>query len=186
MLRVATRNCRRLITIPIEISAINSRIESLDRTQISALKDEGLSFTIAASCLHHLPEKAKVAALSMIRTISPVLLLEELEANHDLPEKDSPELIWSVQHFYNSLITSVQKSSLIASKKQDCINNFLLAEAIGIISNPKNARGNYHALLDQWTGIARASGFQVTGTRTRKLDKRGLRSLALNLKTENF
>jgi len=80
----------------------------------------------------------------------------------------------------------VQKSSLTASKKQMCINNFLLAEAIGIISKPKNARGNYHALLDQWTRVARASGFQVAGIRTRKLDKYGLRSLALNLKVEKF
>ncbi len=186
MLRVATRNCRRLIAIPIKISTIHSRIESLDRTQISALKDERLSFTIAASCLHHLPKKAKVAALTMIRTISPVLLLEELEANHDLPEINSPDLIWSVQHFYNSLITSVQKSRLTASKKQMCINDFLLTEVIGIIANPKNARGNYHALLDQWTDIVCASGFQVAGIRKKKLDKRGLRGLALNLKTENF
>jgi hypothetical protein len=67
-----------------------------------------------------------------------------------------------------------------------CINKFLLAEAIGITSNPKNARGNYHSLLNQWTGIARASGFKVSGIQIKRLDKHGLRSLALNLKVDNI
>lgn len=186
MLRVATRNCRRLISTPVEISTIHSRIESMDKTRISTLKGEGLTFAIAASCLHHLPKKTKVSALSLIRTLSPALLLEELEANHDLPGKDSPELIWSVEHFYDSLITSVRQSKLTAQEKRICISDFLLAEAVGIISNPKAARGNYHTLLNQWTGIARASGFQVVGVRTKKLNKCGLHTLALNLNAEGF
>lgn len=145
------------------------------------LKRERLWLATSASCLHHLSSGEKLKVLRTIRGFSNELFLEELEANHDLPQKDSLELIWSVHKFYSSLIDSVNKASLSKTQKRSCIFDFLLAEAIAILMNPKPLRGNFHTLQDEWCRICREAGFHVAKTNSTKLDRNGLRTLAFRL-----
>gem|GEM_PF-5035628 len=184
MLRVASHNCRQIVSVPLHISTIHRPIELLGKAHISSLQKENLTFTMSAGCLHHLPDKRKQHAFSLIRKFSQKLLMEELEANHDLPDTDSPELVWSVQCFYSSLINSVKHSRLTPLEKRKCIDDFLLAEAVGILEHPRNTRGNFHTVCNEWSRIAHAGGFQVSGIRTTILNKHGLRSLAFDLTSD--
>lgn len=136
---------------------------------------------MAASCLHHLQNRAKHRALSLSHRLAPEFYMEELEANHDRPDRDSPELIWSVQRFYSSLLKSVDNSRLSKQQKNRCNNDFLLAEAVGILTKPKSLRGNHHTLMSEWSELALSAGFQVARIQATTLNRDGLRSLAFHL-----
>jgi hypothetical protein len=55
----------------------------------------------------------------------------------------------------------VLKSSASVTDKKICINDFLLTEAINILKNDREHRGDYHTLIPEWQKIAEQGGWNV-------------------------
>jgi len=184
MLREALLNCQRLVRLRLRVSTIHCPIESLSERQIVRLGKENLWFATAASCLHHLPRDLKVTTLATVRRLASLVLLEELEGNHDLPDRDSLELVWSVQRFYGALIRSVLRTNVSQAQQEGCIDQFLLAEAMRILTRAKSRRGDHHTSRGEWCSVAREAGFASVEGLATELGSHGPCCLTFRLRAE--
>jgi hypothetical protein len=90
-----------------------------------------------------MPSEIKVPTMKIIANRSKYCLISEANYNHDLPEKDTPELMYSVTESYGLIIQDVLNSTASQSDKKLCINNFLLTEAINILTKDRQDRVDY-------------------------------------------
>jgi SAM-dependent methyltransferase len=181
MLRAARKRYSATMGIPARITTICNSVETLSKANIHFLREANPQFVIAAASLHHLPRTLKVDVLRMLRGFCHSLLLFELEADHDLAGNGSPELIYSVIKFYGSLIADVNVSNLSQGEKTLCIERFFLAEAIPLLINSYEKRGNFHMSQKQWAGVARRAGFQITASKQHKVISKGPTLLSMLL-----
>ena len=165
MLAAAQKYCQESISIPIRFTPICCQIQKITAQQLAILeKHQPIWFINASLSLHHMPREIKVPAMKMLATLSPYCLISEAHQNHDQPEKDTPELIYSVTENYGFVIQDILNFSASKTDKKLCINNFLLTEAINILKNDREHRGDYHALISEWQEIAEQGGWDVVKT----------------------
>lgn len=81
--------------------------------------------------------------------------------NHDLPEKDSPELIYSVTKSYGVFSKSILSLPVSEQRRKLCLYNFPVAEAINIIKQDWENRIDYHTTVEEWQKIANDAGFKA-------------------------
>jgi Methyltransferase domain len=174
MLSEAQKYCQESIPIPVTFTLILGHIQEVIEKQLASLeKHRPVWFVNASLSLHHMPKEIKVATMKKLASISSCCLISDANCNHDLPDKDTPELVYSVTENYGSIIQDVLKSSASESDKKLCVNNFLLTEAINILRNDREHRGDYHALIHEWQEIAEQGEWDVvTTTPTMSLPER--------------
>ena len=165
MLAAAQKYCQKSISIPIKFTPIFCQIQKITTQQLAILeKHQPIWFINASLSLHHMPREIKVSTMKLLANLSEYCLISESNYNHDCPEKDTPELIYSVTENYGFVFQDILKSSVSETEKKLCINNFLLTEAINIIKNEREHRGDYHALIPEWQAIAEQGGWNVVKT----------------------
>ncbi|WP_041548043.1 SAM-dependent methyltransferase [Chamaesiphon minutus] len=165
MLAAAQKYCQASLIIPITFTPICCRIQEIEPHQWAIIKEQQpIWFVNASLSLHHMPKEIKVPTMAMLANLSTYCLLSDAHYNHDLPEKDTPELIYSVTENYGFVIKDVLKSLASETDKKLCINNFLLTEAINIIKNDRPERGDYHTLIGEWQEIANRGQWEVIET----------------------
>lgn len=165
MLAAAQKHCQESIQIPVTFTPILCHIQEITEQQLASLKKyQPIWFVNASLSLHHMPKEIKVPTLKMLLEPSSFCLISDCNCNHDLPEKDTPELIYSVTESYGFVIQDVLNSSASETDKKLCINNFLLTEAINILKNDREHRGDYHTLIPEWQGIAEQGGWNIVET----------------------
>ena len=165
MLAATQRYCQISIPIPIVFIPICAKIQEISVQQLATIEQHRPIWFINASLsLHHMPSEIKVPTMKMIANLSTSCLISEAHYNHDLPEKNTPELISSVTESYGFVIQDVLNSAASEADKKLCINNFLLTEAITILKNDREDRGDYHALISEWEAIAEQGNWDVIET----------------------
>jgi hypothetical protein len=162
MLAATEKYCQASISIPILFTPICCRIQEITTQQLAIIKSFNPVWFINASLsLHHMPREIKLVSMKMLADLSNHCLISEANNNHDLPEKDTPELVYSVTENYGFIIQDVLNSLVSEIDKRLCINNFVLTEAINILKNDRAQRGDYHALIPEWQEIAEQGRWHV-------------------------
>lgn len=155
MLKSAKQYCKRHCLIPVEIVDICSKIQDLNFNDKSLCEFFNSSwFVLASASLHHMSRKFKKEILQNILEYSPRIFISEFHANHDLPEEDTPEFIYSVTQHYRYYIDDIMSSLINENEKKICIQKFILSEAITMLKNPKESRVDYHAPLEEWISLS--------------------------------
>lgn len=165
MLAAAQKHCRESLPIPITFTPICCKIQQIAAHQLEIINErQPIWFINASLSLHHMPKEIKVPTMAMLAELSTYCLVSDAHYNHDLPDKDTPELVYSVTESYGFVIKDVLNSRVSETDKKLCINNFLLTEAINILKNDRANRGDYHTLIGEWQEIADRGKWQVIET----------------------
>ena len=162
MLKNAEEYCKQNIQIDCEIIPICCKIQEITKSQINLIQqNKPIWFTNAALSVHHMPKETKVPMLEQLKSFSPNFILTEVNWNHDLPEKDSPELIFSVAKNYGIFCKDIFKLPVSEEDKKLCLYHFPLSEAINIIKQERANRIDYHTPIEEWKKIGREAGYSV-------------------------
>ena len=154
--------CREHINVPVEVLKMCSPIEAVSASDLKAATGSPVWLVHAAATLHHLPRTSKVETFEKLGSMGAVWVITELEGNHDIPARFSPELAYSACQFYNCLIGDILSSDLPGPVQQECVNQFLLPEALAILFNGYENRMNYHMLQDEWLSVIEEAGGHAT------------------------
>jgi len=144
MLKMALENVSRAFP-DATINLSHARIEELSD------KIKG-NYDIALSSLayHHMPYETKLLHLKKLKDRIESFILFEVDANHDTPEKDSPELVLSVYQVYGALMDFVFSHDAPVELAISSIDRFLMSEVIYFFIEPRGKRSDYHMLRPQW------------------------------------
>jgi hypothetical protein len=165
MLAAAQKYCQESLPIPVTFTPICCRIQEISTQQLALIEQhQPIWFMNASLSLHHMPKEIKVPTMEMLARLSTYCLISDANYNHDLPEKDTPELVYSVTESYGFVIQDVLNSRASETGQKLCINDFLLTEAINILKNDRAERGDYHTLIGEWQEIADRGQWQVIET----------------------
>lgn len=162
MLSAAVKNCKSRIGTDLSITTICANIQDVNQEIIQEIiKNKPIWFTNACLSIHHMPYEDKIDVLKLFSLFSDHSILVDTNWNNDITEKDSPELIRSVVEGYGFLFKEIMESTITDEEKEACINQFLLAEAINILSEERQNRIDYHTTIDKWEEIVCKAGGSV-------------------------
>nr|NQU92175.1 hypothetical protein [Bacteroidota bacterium] len=161
-LKAAEENCKEKISIPCEVIGICSKIQEITPEQIARIRQVApIWFVNAALSVHHMPREVKIPMLKQMKAFSSKFILSEVNWNHDLPEKDSPELIYSVAKNYGIFCRDILNLPVSEEDRKLCLYHFPIDEAINIIKQERPNRIDYHTTIEEWKKIAHEAGYLV-------------------------
>lgn len=167
MLASAETYCREQIRVPLDIVTSLCRIEQMTIAERTRLTTHPIWFALAAASMHHMPKELKTKTIRNLKEVTPHVLITEFEANNDLPETDSPELIYSILGFYGYLFRDVLDSPATAEEKSATIKQFLLTEAIIMLRSRQKegsadelGRVDFHTTPAEWLDAAKQAGLK--------------------------
>jgi SAM-dependent methyltransferase len=146
MLQAAARNVHEAFPRA-EVRTLEARLED------AGALDELYDVAIASSSVHHMPAEDKSVHLAALSKSIDHFLLSELEANHDYPERFSPELTFSAYQIFGRGIQWVFAEEAPDDVRRACADTFLMTEAISILTEPRGRRTEYHMLRHQWRSL---------------------------------
>ena len=160
MLAVSEKHCKENINTNVDVFKICCKSQDMAEENIKKINAYApIWFTNCFFSIHHMQCEMKVEFLKKIRALSEYCIIGEINWNHDLPEKDSPELIYSVYKNYGYCFQDIMDSALTDNEVEGAIDNFLLSEAINIIINERKDRIDYHTTIEEWKRIVQEAGF---------------------------
>ncbi|MDD2276607.1 MAG: class I SAM-dependent methyltransferase [Smithellaceae bacterium] len=115
----------------------------------------GIDIALLSLAYHHMPCDAKAAHLREMSGKVKHLLLMEMDGDNDTPQLGSPELAVSVYQSYGPLIDSIFAHDAPITVTQSCVDNFVMAEVISFLTEPRGRRNDYHMLRGQWERVFR-------------------------------
>lgn len=162
MLEAAKNFCEETIRAEIKVETICCPAQSLDEDNITKLNSHAPFWTtICSRSIHHMPSNLKLDLLRKLKCLTKSLILVEMNSTHDLPEKDSPDLIYSIAKSYGFIFNDINNSPLTKEEKLAAIDDFLLAEALFMIGKERADRIDYHATIDEWSELSSKAGFKI-------------------------
>ncbi len=162
MLSKASEYCKQNITVETEIVNVCCKIQNITREQVELINQaKPIWFVNAALSIHHMPWEQKIPMLKQLKEFSPHLILTEVDWNHDLPEKDAPELIYSVAKSYGIFCKDIFKLPVSEKDKKLCLYLFPMSEAINIIKQERPNRIDFHTPITEWKKIAKKAGWET-------------------------
>lgn len=102
---------------------------------------------------HHMPMADKRLNLVKLKDKFNNLLLFELNADNDLPELDSPELMLAVYQSYGAMIDCIFAHDAPLEVTIDAVDSFLMTEQMSFLLQSRGERSDYHATRGQWTEL---------------------------------
>ncbi len=132
------------------VRALTHRIEA-----VSDRIEGRYDLTLCSLSYHHMPYEAKVLHLQRLKSRTDHLVLFELNADHDFPEQDSPELLFSLYQSYGRIIDFVFAHDAPIATAQACVDNFLMTEVASMLTQKRGVRTDYHMLRLQWHDLFR-------------------------------
>jgi hypothetical protein len=134
------------------VIAANQRIEDFTRSL-----DRHYDVALSSLAYHHMPLEEKMVLLEILKPWIDHFILFELDANNDTPECRSPELALSLYQSYGRIIDFVFSHDAPVEVAVGCVDSFLMAELVSLLSESRGARTDYHMLRTQWTDLFRTS-----------------------------
>ena len=120
MLITAEKYCRNGINAELTITNICCKINEIDKEQLSIIKTrEPISFVNCALSIHHFPLEVKLRVLKLLKSLSPFCLITEVNWNHDIPDKYSPELIYAVSNNMHYMFSDIIESDITENEKKN-------------------------------------------------------------------
>ena len=116
---------------------------------------ERYDVAVSSFAYHHMPYETKLFNLRKLAPWIDHFVLFELDSNNDLPELNSPELALSVYQIYGRVIDWVFSHEAPVELAIAAVDNFLMAEAVSMLTLPRGRRTDYHALRWQWHDLFR-------------------------------
>jgi SAM-dependent methyltransferase len=135
---------------PSSICGMNSSIQDFTDSL-----DEQYDVAVSSFAYHHMPYETKLFNLRKLGPWIDHFVLFELDSNNDLPELNSPELALSVYQIYGRVIDWVFSHEAPVELAIAAVDNFLMAEAVSMLTLPRGRRTDYHALRCQWHELFR-------------------------------
>ncbi len=135
---------------PSAIRSMNSSIQDFTDTL-----NEHYDVAVSSFAYHHMPYETKLFNLRKLAPWIDQFVLFELDSNNDLPELHSPELALSVYQIYGRVIDWVFTHEAPVELAIAAVDNFLMAEAVTMLTLPRGRRTDYHALRGQWHALFR-------------------------------
>lgn len=164
MLQTAERVCKKDITADTDITTICCRAQELTEEHVRIIRSlKPIWFINLALSIHHMPWEKKIPLLKLLKGFSPFCILSEVNENNDRPEKDSPDLVYSVARGYGHRFRDILTGPLSDEEKKSALYHFLLAEALNILREERPERIDYHTTIEEWKKLAKEAGF-ATGT----------------------
>ena len=162
MLDMASKTCITDIKANLEISRVYGEAQHLTKIDVEKLKSSApFWLTICSRSIHHMPWEQKQDLLKLLRSLTQNLFIVEMEANHDIPEKDSPEIVYSVNKRYSFIFDDINSSSISEKEKKSAIDEFMLIEAIMMLIKERSERIDYHTTAKEWEKLSTQAGFKV-------------------------
>ena len=122
-------------------------------------------FVNGAASLHHMPADIKIKVFREFAKTSSHVLVSDFVAYHDLPERNSPELVYSAVNYYGYFIEDIWASTSQSEERRWlCICDLALTEAITVLSQPRMMRIDYHAPVEEWDKAAEGAGYTNQAT----------------------
>ena len=166
MLELAKLHCKQNINLPLTITTIKGRIEDISPDVIqAATKNTPVWFVNGAASLHHMPAAKKHSTLKKLASLTYKILITDFEANHDLPQADTPEFLYSLVQNQNFFIEDILLSNNSEDDKWLAIDEFILAEGLVMIANDREHRVDYHAHKHEWIDLVNKAGLTVCDER---------------------
>ncbi|MEW6364859.1 MAG: class I SAM-dependent methyltransferase [Acidobacteriota bacterium] len=135
---------------PSAIRGVKSSVQ-----EFSLELNERYDLAVSSFAFHHVPYETKLFNLRKLSPWVDHFVLFELDSNNDLPELDTPELALSVYQLYGRVIDWVFSHDAPVELAIAAVDNFLMAEAVSMLSLPRGKRTDYHALRWQWHDLFR-------------------------------
>ena len=114
-------------------------------------------YDVAMSSLayHHMPLEQKRVHLSRLKPWIDHLVLFEMDAHNDTPELHTPDLALSVYQSYSRIIDFIFTHDAPVDLAIDCVDSFMMAEIVSLLTKPRGERLDYHMLRGQWHALFR-------------------------------
>ena len=135
---------------PSAIRGVNRSIQDFSDTF-----NESYDVALSSFAYHHLPYEAKLFNLRKLAPWIDHFVLFELNGNNDLPELNSPDLALSIFQLYGRVIDWVFSHDAPVELAFAAVDNFLMAEVVSMLTQPRGRRTDYHALRCQWHDLFR-------------------------------
>ncbi len=133
-----------------KIRVINSRIQDC-----SGSIDHSYDIAVSSLAYHHMPYEEKRTHLSRVKPWIDHLILFEMDANNDTPGLFSPDLALSVYQSYSRIIDFIFTHDAPVDLAIDCVDSFMMAEIVSLLTQPRGTRLDYHMLRNQWHSLFR-------------------------------
>jgi SAM-dependent methyltransferase len=135
----------------ITILTANTRIQDL-----SDHIDRRYDVAVSSLAYHHMPYEDKAIHLKRLKPWIDNFVLFELDANNDTPEYGSPDLSLSVYQSYGRIIDFIFSHDAPVDVAVSCVDRFLMAELVSILTEKRGVRTDYHMLSAQWHQLFRS------------------------------
>jgi len=130
---------------PMKIRTLQQRIEA-----VSEAVSSHYHIALASLSYHHMPCETKLFHLTRLSPHIDHFVVFELDANNDNPELYSPQLALSVYQSYGAMIDFIFSHDATVATAIAAIDNFLITEAVSILTEKRGVRSDYHMLRTQW------------------------------------
>jgi SAM-dependent methyltransferase len=115
--------------------------------------DRKYDIAVSSFAYHHMPLEEKRIHLFRLKPWIDHFILFDMEANNDTPEQFTPEIALSVYQSYGRIMDFVCSNDAPEELINDCMDSFLMAEVISILTEPRGTRSDYHMLRRQWNDL---------------------------------
>jgi hypothetical protein len=102
-----------------------------------------------------MPVEVKKVHLSRLKPWIDHLVLFEMDAHNDTPELFSPDLALSVYQSYSRIIDFIFTHDAPVDLAIDCVDSFMMAEIVSLLTQRRGTRLDYHMLRGQWHSLFR-------------------------------
>lgn len=134
---------------------------------VAANLPTGIDLTLCSLSIHHMPWDVKIPLVQRLASCSKDLLLFELNGDHDLHEIGAPELSLSLYQTYGVLIDAIFAHDTPVDAALSCVDLFLLAELVSLLTQPRGERTEYHMTQEQWKRLCeQEAGCRLAGMET--------------------
>ena len=118
--------------------------------EVAATLPEAVDLTLCSLSIHHMPWELKTSLAHQLAQRSCDILLFELHGDHDTPELGAPELSLSVYQSYGGMIDAIFAHDAPVEDALACVDLFLLAEVVSLLTQARGVRTEYHMPPQQW------------------------------------
>lgn len=132
----------------VPVTLIQGRSEDVAATLPGAV-----DLTLCSLSIHHMPWELKTSLVYNLAQCSSDILLFELHGDHDTPELGAPELSLSVYQSYGGIIDAIFAHDAPVGDALACVDLFLLAEVVSLLTQARGVRTEYHMPPQQWRSL---------------------------------
>lgn len=132
----------------LEVDCRHGRIQ-----ECAAALPPDIDVALLSLAYHHMPVSDKAIHLRQMAGRVGHVLLMEMDGDNDTPEMGSPELAVSVYQSYGPLIDAIFAHDAPIAVSQGCVDNFVMAEVISLLTQPRGNRNDYHMRRGQWERV---------------------------------